>query len=60
MGTVTRRGFIGAAAAVPLAAQNPVLPRPAAEFAFKMPGGKPAMLSSLKGKLTLVAFLVST
>ena len=63
MDNLTRRGFIGAAAAAaPLAAQGPtaLLPRPATEFAFNMVGGKPIMLSSYKGKITLVSFLVST
>ena len=61
MANITRRGFVGAAAAVaPLVAQAPVVPRPAGEFAFNMVGGKQTMLSSLKGKTTLVAFLIST
>ena len=49
-----------AAAAAPLAAQTPVIPRPAGEFAFNMVGGKQIMLSSYKGKITVVSFLIST
>jgi hypothetical protein len=56
---ITRRWLLGAPALLRPAVAAQV-PRPAGEFEYFLPGGKPALITAHKGKLVVLEFLFTT
>jgi thiol-disulfide isomerase/thioredoxin len=56
---MTRRTMLGTIAGAAAVAAATV-PRPAGEFGFELPGGKPALISQWRGKAVMLAFFSTT